>query len=182
MALVVEMARRWLHGGKANIYRGWHVCSDCNGCGSITCTVDRHGFYDDMPTVDMFEVEANEEAMVASGEYDRAWRMICPSCKGRGCYHFDEQGWLIPGTGNEFDVYVSNPVYADYILSDVWRAKALVVKGRAHWTCQRCGKKNVPLEAHHLTYARLGCERPDDLQALCADCHEQVTREGRRNV
>jgi hypothetical protein len=32
------------------------------------------------------------------------------------------------------------------------------------------------LEVHHRTYARLGFEQPDDLIALCHDCHQDHHR------
>jgi hypothetical protein len=40
------------------------------------------------------------------------------------------------------------------------------------WACEECGAKGVPLEAHHLTYDRLGFEELEDIQALCRPCHE----------
>jgi hypothetical protein len=33
----------------------------------------------------------------------------------------------------------------------------------------------VWLEVHHLTYERVGCERDDDLVALCCYCHGETT-------
>lgn len=64
--------------------------------------------------------------------------------------------------------------YQQYLHSPYWRAirrRALIV---AAWRCQRCGRgqrDDVRLEVHHLTYDRLGCEQPEDLEALCDDCH-----------
>lgn len=60
------------------------------------------------------------------------------------------------------------------------------MKKYANFTCNRCKTKFHPgaLDVHHLTYDRLGNERPSDLQVLCrAKCHpiadaervEQVT-------
>jgi 5-methylcytosine-specific restriction endonuclease McrA len=47
---------------------------------------------------------------------------------------------------------------------------------RANLACEECGY-NRPLEMHHLRYRRdygaliFGSETPDDLDALCRDCH-----------
>lgn len=46
---------------------------------------------------------------------------------------------------------------------------------RAAGRCEICGKALVwhSTHVHHLTYERLGCERPDDLLVLCLRCHER---------
>lgn len=61
----------------------------------------------------------------------------------------------------------------------VWKWRARACKARAGWKCERCGAlaRGVGwLEAHHLTYVRLGHEWPEDLMALCHTCHEKTTR------
>ena len=67
-----------------------------------------------------------------------------------------------------------NPVYADYIKSDNWKAKALLVKKYNNFNCERCNLKYGigDLQCHHLTYERLGAERFTDLQCLCQWCHQ----------
>tara|TARA_R100000664_G_scaffold29627_1_gene41608 strand:+ start:600 stop:857 length:258 start_codon:yes stop_codon:yes gene_type:complete len=51
---------------------------------------------------------------------------------------------------------------------------------RAGKKCENCGTNNAKLELHHLTYYRqldgaplpiYGYETPNDLLALCRDCH-----------
>lgn len=45
--------------------------------------------------------------------------------------------------------------------------------------CERCGI--LPgVQLHHLTYERIGSERPEDLQLLCKACHEFI--HGKRHV
>lgn len=65
--------------------------------------------------------------------------------------------------------------YKEYIVSSSWKQKRWVAIQRANNRCQRCGKsiKEVPLQVHHLTYDRLGCERDEDLLVVCAPCHEK---------
>ncbi len=41
----------------------------------------------------------------------------------------------------------------------------------AGWRCHRC-ESAKRLQVHHKSYARLGCERDDDLEVLCKSCHE----------
>lgn len=42
--------------------------------------------------------------------------------------------------------------------------------------CEGCGGQ-LPLELHHLTYETVDEEMPDDLVALCRDCHHQQHRD-----
>jgi hypothetical protein len=71
------------------------------------------------------------------------------------------------------------PKYRTYMASDAWlenpaRFEALRSAG---FRCRICnvGSSKAPLHAHHRTYERLGAELPDDLTALCARCHHDVT-------
>ncbi len=60
--------------------------------------------------------------------------------------------------------------YAEYLRTAHWqriRSLALEAAGRA---CELCSATES-LEVHHRTYERLGFERPDDVIALCRDCH-----------
>lgn len=78
--------------------------------------------------------------------------------------------------------------YEDYLLSSRWRQVRRQALARAQWRCQNpacpddavrwltqaeIAELAVPysLEVHHLTYERLGRERPDDLLVLCERCH-----------
>ena len=60
--------------------------------------------------------------------------------------------------------------YIEYIRSEEWHTKAKAAKRAAGYRCIVCGSSHN-LEAHHKTYARLGCERPEDIAVLCDDCH-----------
>ena len=51
-----------------------------------------------------------------------------------------------------------------------WRRRRAAAIRRAGRRCQRCGARG-PLDVHHLTYRRLGRERPGDLLAVCERCH-----------
>lgn len=62
--------------------------------------------------------------------------------------------------------------YRAYLQSDRWQIMRSRILARAKGCCERCGKPAIePLEVHHLHYDTLGCERKEDLQALCPDCH-----------
>jgi hypothetical protein len=51
--------------------------------------------------------------------------------------------------------------------------KAYVLARDKH-TCQKCHKKNVKLNAHHIIHrADGGTDRPDNLITLCEDCHRK---------
>lgn len=61
-----------------------------------------------------------------------------------------------------------------YYASREWAILKEQVRERSGGRCERCG--NRPYEqTHHLTYERLGNELLEDLQGLCAPCHEYVS-------
>ena len=43
----------------------------------------------------------------------------------------------------------------------------------AHDKCESCNTKSNNLEAHHLNYKTLGCERVEDIVLLCRKCHQR---------
>jgi hypothetical protein len=65
--------------------------------------------------------------------------------------------------------------YATYLQSAEWRQRADAAKARFGNRCALCNAER-PLQAHHRTYERVGNELPDDLIALCADCHDGFHR------
>lgn len=65
--------------------------------------------------------------------------------------------------------------YKAYLKSPQWDRKRRKALFDAGYHCERCGKAK-PLQAHHLTYKRIFNEKPEDLQALCFDCHRWVHR------
>ena len=71
-----------------------------------------------------------------------------------------------------------NAQYQNYLLGDHWRAFRLKVLAERR-ECQECGidyRKAVKLyrqwlNVHHLTYERIGQEKPADVEVLCYGCH-----------
>jgi len=60
--------------------------------------------------------------------------------------------------------------YADYLQSDHWwRVRDTLFK-KAHYRCDLCNGPG-PLNVHHKTYERIGCEHYEDLIVLCQPCH-----------
>jgi len=62
--------------------------------------------------------------------------------------------------------------YRAYITSPEWRQKRKTALDSAHGKCQRCGVRSRQLAVHHKTYQRFGHEEPDDLIAVCPECHD----------
>lgn len=60
-----------------------------------------------------------------------------------------------------------------YLRSLAWRQTRLNYLGRVGWKCERCHVRACRL-VHHLSYARLYHEQPEDLIALCNECHEKL--------
>lgn len=76
-----------------------------------------------------------------------------------------------------------SPFYKAYIKSAAWKARSEACIARAGFRCQACGKARkdgVTLQAHHLTYIRLGKEQPSDLMCLCKSCHPSADTQRRR--
>lgn len=62
--------------------------------------------------------------------------------------------------------------YASYLQTRHWARMRRRALERAHFRCEGCPTRSRVLDVHHLTYARLGCELPDDLMVLCRPCHD----------
>lgn len=67
--------------------------------------------------------------------------------------------------------------YEEYLKSQHWQETRQRAIEAAAAVCGYCFRRNIQLHVHHLTYERLGEERPDDLLVLCADCHERMHSE-----
>ena len=78
----------------------------------------------------------------------------------------------------------SRPRYEAYIRSQAWRTSPARLEelSRSGGRCRLCGRgaPEVRIEVHHRDYVRLGREQPQDLCALCRECHVAATSELRR--
>lgn len=64
--------------------------------------------------------------------------------------------------------------YNKYLRSSEWKTfKSGLIKIRGN-KCEKCGKTNVVLDGHHLTYERFTKELPRDVVLLCRSCHDEV--------
>lgn len=68
-----------------------------------------------------------------------------------------------------------------YLRTRHWRELTQAVRARAGNACEVCGhpatSRRDPahvLHVHHVTYDRVGEERLEDVQAVCASCHSTV--------
>jgi hypothetical protein len=67
--------------------------------------------------------------------------------------------------------------YDEYLQSDQWLSIRQQVLRRDNFRCRHTGKLSRPgdpLQVHHLTYDRVGCEALDDLITLCRSSHRQL--------
>lgn len=64
--------------------------------------------------------------------------------------------------------------YREYLASDWWQVLRIFELHRAGHCCEFCGDHDCELNVHHLSYARLGDERPADLIVLCSSCHQDA--------
>jgi hypothetical protein len=67
------------------------------------------------------------------------------------------------------------PDYDDYIQSNEWNVRRLLILKRDKRKCVACGSC-IKLHVHHRTYIRFGFEDDADLVTLCEICHAFVHR------
>lgn len=60
----------------------------------------------------------------------------------------------------------------EYLHSEHWKMTRRAIIAKRGRYCERCHKAGS-VDVHHLTYARLGAERDEDLQVICRACHEK---------
>lgn len=60
--------------------------------------------------------------------------------------------------------------YDDYLQTQHWKSVRKRTFAMQEHLCAECGR-TTNLQVHHLTYARRGAERNEDLQVLCRTCH-----------
>jgi hypothetical protein len=58
------------------------------------------------------------------------------------------------------------------------RAEVIELRGQR---CQRCREDKPGLALHHVHYRTLGHETPEDVELLCADCHEIADAQRRKH-
>jgi cyanate lyase len=68
------------------------------------------------------------------------------------------------------------PSYDHYLKSDHWREfKAHCRREIRPFRCTICqGFRKGRMVIHHITYARIGHERLEDVKLLCSDCHDML--------
>lgn len=55
----------------------------------------------------------------------------------------------------------------------LWFAKRKEIISQRGSKCEICGSTKK-IHVHHKTYARMGNEKPEDLQVVCASCHSEI--------
>lgn len=63
--------------------------------------------------------------------------------------------------------------YQAYLRTDYWRIFRHSVITECGPRCQVCDKRLARPQLHHLSYERLGKERPSDVIIACDDCHRR---------
>lgn len=71
----------------------------------------------------------------------------------------------------ELNIYRYNK--HQYLISPEWEAKRKQALKAANYSCQLC-KAETDLHVHHISYKNLFRENPEDLAALCSDCHTYI--------
>lgn len=66
--------------------------------------------------------------------------------------------------------------YSNYMRSAEWFHKRMMVMALAEGVCEVKWCFNLAQDVHHLTYDRLGCERMEDLKAVCRWHHQVLHR------
>ena len=61
--------------------------------------------------------------------------------------------------------------YVQYLHSPEWAVRSRACIEAAHGVCVKC-RRRTAIQAHHASYDRVGKENPDDLEAVCLECHK----------
>jgi hypothetical protein len=69
--------------------------------------------------------------------------------------------------------------YSEYLKTTHWRRVRQWALERARRACALCPTTR-DLQVHHRSYARVGCEQPEDLLVLCRRCHERIMASSQR--
>ena len=67
--------------------------------------------------------------------------------------------------------------YDEYLKTDAWARRRVLVLKRASGVCEGCGEE-VATEVHHRTYDHVGNEFLFELVALCKPCHDRLHEDG----
>lgn len=66
--------------------------------------------------------------------------------------------------------------YQDYLRSEEWKERRIMLLEEADWICDECGEPATCL--HHLKYDNIGDEELDeDVIPLCNQCHRDIHEE-----
>lgn len=123
------------------------------------------------------------QATRAYAHLHRSIKIISPNSRKNRPWTFRPRGPKGPTQQKQPDWSTRGPLgkddYPKYINSGAWasRRRAFLLEQGAR--CQGCDtpRAELPkgsLHVHHRTYVRLGRELPEDLAALCLDCHKKV--------
>ena len=112
----------------------------------------------------------------------------CPRCLIGLEQHFADIEWRArdkeircrPGWDDLSEERQWRTIYVSYLQSEAWRMRSAAAIKRDGNVCMNCKRSRGVLQAHHLTYDRLACERPSDLKTLCKPCHDAL-HETKRN-
>lgn len=61
--------------------------------------------------------------------------------------------------------------YDEYLQTKHWKTFSKERMREADYKCKKCGRSDIELNVHHLTYERRGCELVSDVVVLCKACH-----------
>jgi len=102
------------------------------------------------------------------------WRrqLLCRSCENSFYENERRERELQEQAKAEHQHRLRYMPYREYLKSEHWQGVRQQALRRAGYKCQLCNSSR-PLQVHHRTYERRGCEWPEDVIALCADCHGQ---------
>jgi hypothetical protein len=62
--------------------------------------------------------------------------------------------------------------FSAYLASGEWRERSRATIVAAGGICAYCSQRPA-VQAHHISYDRVGCECPEDLRAICLLCHRK---------
>ena len=97
--------------------------------------------------------------------------LLCGPCTGLRLENHNEERRLSRLARQARAAQLRKMPFEEYRLTPEWQTRRSATLARAGRRCQACGTRGARLDVHHNSYDDYGEERPQDLLALCGDCH-----------
>jgi ribosomal protein L34E len=95
--------------------------------------------------------------------------LICPKCLQENM-----KSLFVKKSKKNKKIDLENMDYHDFLQTSYWKKFSQERRKQADFKCTKCGRGDLSLHVHHLTYERRGHELNSDVTVLCEACHLEI--------